>query len=123
MRDAGHTHPVVLTDSHGVPTFPDGYLGSISHKYGRAVAVATRAQVVGVGIDLEFDESHDEECLRTEVITKAEQPMLNRIRAAEPYLLSPATLVLAAKEAVYKAVYPITQTAFAFDEVELGFVS
>jgi 4'-phosphopantetheinyl transferase EntD len=116
------TRPVVGADGEGVPIFPVGYLGSIAHKHGRAVAAVTRTDTArGIGIDLEFDENHDEEGLRSEVVTAIELAALAPISASAPTLLSPATLVLAAKEAVYKAAFPITRTPFDFDEAELAF--
>lgn len=122
LAQAGCGRLVVEADEQGVPVFPTGYLGSIAHKHGRAVAAATRAEATrGVGIDLEFDENHDEESLRAEVVTAAELPALAAVSAADPALLSPATLMLAAKEAVYKAAFPITRTPFDFDETELAF--
>ncbi len=124
LRDAGHAAPVVVADEQGVPIFPAGYVGSIAHKHGRAVAIAAKtAAAQGIGIDLEFDENHDEESLVAEVITDVEQPRLAAICAAEPTILSPATLVLAAKEAVYKAVFQITRTTFDFDDAEVLFAT
>ncbi|WP_163868266.1 4'-phosphopantetheinyl transferase family protein [Myxococcus eversor] len=122
LRDAGHANPVVAADAQGVPIFPVGYVGSIAHKYGRAVAIAARSSAAqGLGIDLEFDENHDEASLAAEVITDVEQRWLAAVCAAEPMLLSPSTLVLAAKEAIYKAVFQITRTAFDFDDAEVRF--
>lgn len=120
LGQAGCGRLVVEADEQCVPVFPTGYLGSIAHKHGRAVAAVTRTQAArGVGIDLEFDENHDEESLRAEVVTPAELPTLAAVSAAHPALLSPATLVLAAKEAIYKAAFPVTRTPFDFDEAEL----
>jgi 4'-phosphopantetheinyl transferase EntD len=124
LRDAGLGAPVVVADEQGVPIFPAGYVGSIAHKHGRAVAIAAKTAVAhSIGIDLEFDENHDEESLVAEIITEVEQPRLATICAAEPTLLSPATLVLAAKEAVYKAVFQITRTTFDFDDAEVLFAT
>lgn len=123
LNEAGYTDPVVIAvDAQGVPLFPQGYVGSIAHKHGRAVASVARAEVVyGIGIDLEFDENHDENSLVAEVVTEVEQSELTSIRAAEPTILSPATLVLAAKEALFKAVFPVTRIKFGFDEASLIF--
>ncbi|WP_434299317.1 4'-phosphopantetheinyl transferase family protein [Corallococcus exiguus] len=122
LQDAGHAAPVVVADGQGVPLFPEGYVGSIAHKHGRAVAIAAKTTTAdGLGIDLEFDENCDEESLVAEIITEVERPGLAAIRAAEPTVLSPATLVLAAKESVYKAVFQITRTKFDFDDAELTF--
>jgi enterobactin synthetase component D len=107
LSQAGCGRLVVEADEQGVPVFPTGYLGSIGHKHGRAVAAVARTEIArGVGIDLEFDENHAEESLRAEVVTSAELPTLAAVSAAHPALLSPATLMLAA--AVYKAAFPLS---------------
>lgn len=119
---AGHPDAVIGRSSDGVPQFPLGYVGSISHKHERAVAIVGRSDgALGIGVDLEFDEGHDEAALSVEIFTTAESAALEHLRAGEPSLRSPATLGLAVKEAVYKAVYPITRTEFDFDDVEIFF--
>ncbi len=121
---AGLVDGTISVDDDGGPIFPRGYTGSIAHKHGRAVAVVGRTgSYDGIGVDLEYDEDRDEDKLAAEVVTASEERRLLDLRAVEPILSSPATLILAAKEAVYKAAFPITRKDFSFDEVELIFAS
>jgi 4'-phosphopantetheinyl transferase EntD len=121
LRAAGHPHPVIVTSDDGVPIFPDGYRGSISHKHWRAVAAVTSATAAsGVGVDLEFDDPAAEPDLRGVVVTPSEEPLLQVLRVCEPDLGSPATLLLSAKEAVYKAVFPLRRVRFDFDDLEVA---
>jgi 4'-phosphopantetheinyl transferase EntD len=103
----------------GLPIFPHGIVGSISHKHGWAVAVAGRSALTrSVGIDLEYDQERDEEDLLARVCTDAERPLVSRLLAAG--LRSPATWIHCAKEAVYKARFAVNQLAFDYNDVELS---
>jgi 4'-phosphopantetheinyl transferase EntD len=54
----GHTACSVLADSEGVPQWPVGIVGSISHKHLLSIAaIAPAANLRAIGIDLERDES------------------------------------------------------------------
>lgn len=118
---AGHSRPVVLADRDGVPVLPDGYVGSIAHKHGRAVAVVAPTDLVpAVGIDLEFDDQQDEAGLAMSVSLPTEAANFD-ILAADGDVTSPATLVLSAKEAVFKAVFPTLRGRFDFDDLILSF--
>jgi 4'-phosphopantetheinyl transferase EntD len=122
LQDAGHPTLAVTADEDGVPRFPDGYIGSIAHKHGRAVAVACRSTATtGIGIDLEFDECSDEADLLANVATSREVDSLDRLDPVGVTVASRATLVLSAKEALYKAVFPVLRSTFDFEDVELSF--
>jgi 4'-phosphopantetheinyl transferase EntD len=123
LRAAGHPGVAVGASPDGVPTLPDGYIGSIAHKHGRALAVVAGAAVAaGIGIDLEFDDALDDSDLRATVLVAAEVDQVATLAMAEPALASGVTLILAAKEAIYKAVFPVLRSPFDFDDVELTFV-
>jgi len=122
LRAAGHPPFAVTASCEGVPILPEGYLGSITHKHGRAVGVVARQGIAaGLGIDLEFDDGLDDADLRATVLTAREADEVAALATAEPNLVSIVTLVLAAKEAVYKAVFPLLRSPFDFDDVELTF--
>jgi 4'-phosphopantetheinyl transferase EntD len=121
LAGAGHSCPVVAISHEGFPVFPEGYVGSIAHKHGRAIAVVAQSVAGGIGIDLEFDDPGAEADLRQTVITKLEGPALQDIATAQPDLGSPSTLVLSAKEAVYKAVFPMRRKLFDFQDLYLDF--
>lgn len=123
LRQAGCAgNCAVASDARGVPLFPPGFVGSIAHKHGRAIAaIAKASSTSGLGVDLEFDEGLHDAALAEEVVTSSEVPQLAVLRAEHPSLVSTATLVLAAKEALFKAVFPITRTDFTFEDAEVAF--
>jgi 4'-phosphopantetheinyl transferase EntD len=86
------------------PLWPAGVTGSISHAAGLAAAVAAPAtsSVRGLGIDVELAASLDEE-LWPHVLTPAER---SRCLASDDPVVS-ATTVFCAKEATFKALYPL----------------
>lgn len=96
------------------PQWPPGISGSITHTRTLALAAVTRAPAL-IGIDLEPDDAvtqpmWDAVCLPTEraLIDAAPDPILM------------ATLIFCAKEAVYKAQYPLTHLLFGFNRIEIG---
>jgi 4'-phosphopantetheinyl transferase EntD len=119
---AGCSETLVLADDDGVPTFPVGYAGSIAHKEGRAISIVlATSNNVSVGIDLEFDSAlHDDDLLQGEAV-EAERQQFPALQAVDPSLRSIPTLVIAAKEALYKAVFPLLRHRFDFDEAEVAF--
>lgn len=118
LKATGVECPSVLADRDGVPVFPNGYMGSIAHKHGRAIAVVTTSRAVrGLGIDLEFDEASNEAELLGEVIGPSEQDEMPVLMFIERELRSPATLMIAIKEAIYKAVFPSHRVRFGFSDI------
>jgi 4'-phosphopantetheinyl transferase EntD len=110
----------VVASARGVPMYPCGYCGSITHKGGHAVAVAGLVtDITSVGIDLEFDMEPEEAELLSRVSTEREAMALDRLAAAG--IESPATLILGAKEALFKALNPLDGEARDFQDVELSF--
>lgn len=118
---AGHPGGVIVAGADGLPVFPAGYLGSISHKHGWAIAAAALVTTAaGVGIDLEFDEGQPDADLQAEVVLPSEEHFLDGVCTADPGITSPETLVLSAKEAIYKAVFPLRRVRFDFDDLQLA---
>lgn len=110
----------VVATARGVPMFPAGYCGSITHKGIHAVAVAgSTADVIAVGIDLELDAEPEESALLARVATEREAMASDRLVAVG--IESPATLILCAKEALFKALNPLDGEARDFQDVELSF--
>ena len=105
--------------SDRTPQWPEGYTGSISHTATRCVAVAVRLDTVAsVGIDVEPALLAD--AALYPFICRADQ--LAEL-AARTELPLPAwmALVFSAKEAFYKAYYPLMQRFLEFDEVRVTF--
>jgi 4'-phosphopantetheinyl transferase EntD len=97
------------------PLWPSGYVGSISHSGLLAIViVSNNPQLEGLGIDIE-PASPTPEATDRMVLTPAERGRL----AATGRLF--ATQVFSAKEAVYKAVNPISGSMIGFQDVELKF--
>ena len=114
LAQAGGPQVAILRGTHGAPQFPPGFSGSITHT-GRArtyaAAVATRQPLL-LGLDVELSEELSPE-LAERIATHAELDLARRI-SAEPGLLT-----FAAKEAVYKCVYPLCGRVLGFEEVRL----
>lgn len=109
----------VSADEDGVPIFPQGVVGSIAHKHQRGVAVVASERIFhSIGVDLEWDTREaDEDSLMTRVCSPGEERIEETLRNSG--VLSPATLILSAKEAVYKASFPVSRENFDFNDFAL----
>lgn len=111
-------HATLAIGQHRAPLWPEGYLGSISHGDGLAVAVATSSQEWrGVGIDIERILTND-----------AAQPLVAHLMTAAELAIGSAagltlerwlSLVFSAKESLFKALYPLVGRYFDFLDVEV----
>jgi 4'-phosphopantetheinyl transferase EntD len=99
----------------GAPIWPTGVVGSLSHDARVAVAtVAMQRDIGALGIDVEPAEP-----LPTDLLDIVATPH-ERLRIADdPY---GGRLLFVAKEAVYKAVYPIDQTFLDHHDVQINLV-
>lgn len=96
----------------GLPEWPKEVLGSLAHDEVYAVAaVGWRGRLVGLGVDIEPAEPLPEDLLDL-VLRPPEQSETEGDGVAR-------RLVFAAKEAVFKAVYPLNRTAFEYPDVEV----
>jgi 4'-phosphopantetheinyl transferase EntD len=106
----------VLRGAEREPLWPDGIVGSITHKRGwAAVALARTSVVYAVGCDLEEDEPLGEDLWRR-VLTPAEQRWLKQ-QANGGQL---AKVCFSAKECFYKAQFSLTRQWLGFLDVELS---
>jgi len=103
---------------HRAPLWPAGYLGSISHGDGLAIAVVTTARSWrGLGIDMErILTNAAAEPLVEHLMTAAEQAVGN---AAGLPLARWLSLVFSAKESLFKALYPGVGRYFDFLDAEV----
>lgn len=99
------------------PAWPPEVLASISHTKGVAVVVAApKREVELLGVDVEVDQDLAEHIHRV-VLTPTEQATL---AAGEPERRGRMALVhFSAKECLYKAQYPVTETFLEFQDVDL----
>jgi 4'-phosphopantetheinyl transferase EntD len=110
--------PIPRTSS-GAPEWPPGFVGSITHCAAyRAAAVAPAASVATIGIDAEPHERLPDGVLST--VTRSPEVA----HLADLARRHPGThwdrLLFCAKEAVYKAWFPLTQRWLGFEEAEVA---
>ena len=114
LKGLGQPECALPRGSGGAPTWPAGVVGSLAHDTRVAVAAVGRRDDVGaIGIDVEPAESLPPELLKL-VATPQEQLRIDD----DPYQ---GRLLFVAKEAVYKAVYPLDQRFLDHHDVEINF--
>jgi 4'-phosphopantetheinyl transferase EntD len=89
------------------PVWPSGVSGSITHTRTMALAVAVKGGCIGVDLEPHGAVTPD---LWSHILLPAERALA----AQNPAL---ATDIFCAKEAVYKAQYPLTKLLFGFDRI------
>jgi 4'-phosphopantetheinyl transferase EntD len=113
LAQLGHAECAVPRSAAGDPMWPAGIIGSLAHDARVAVAaIATQREIAAVGIDIEPAEHLPSELLEM-VATPAERRRIDD----EPY---GGRLLFVAKEAVYKAVYPLDRTFLEHHDVEVS---
>lgn len=116
LRRRGLEAGAIGSGQHGEPLWPTGVVGSITHCDGyRACAVARCEDVRALGIDAEPDEPLPDGVF--EQVAFGREPDLVADREAGVCL---DRLLFSAKEAVYKAWFPLTGRWLGFDDVELA---
>lgn len=107
----------IVNDDDRCPVWPEGVIGSITHTKGYCgVVVAKRGVAESVGVDVERDEAvrielFDKICTTEELSWLETRPEAQRGRLVRT--------VFSAKEAFYKAQYPLTRQYLGFHDVEL----
>jgi 4'-phosphopantetheinyl transferase EntD len=95
------------------PVWPRGVVGSITHHDGDCLAIVARNQrLAGLGLDLEARADLPGD-LWDEVLTAPEMAWLTSQIKPDRGLL--ARIIFSAKEAAYKALYPVTGKVVGFD--------
>jgi 4'-phosphopantetheinyl transferase EntD len=105
---------------HGEPLWPSGVVGSITHCEGyRACAVASARAVLTLGIDAERD-ARLSDGVWAQVAHGGERDL--RAATTSPGRAGPHldAVLFCAKEAVYKAWFPLARRWLGFDDVELS---
>jgi 4'-phosphopantetheinyl transferase EntD len=106
----------IASGERGEPVWPAGVVGSITHCRGfRACAVARAADVASVGIDAELHEPLPRGVLG-QVASERERAELS----ANGSDVHVDKLLFSAKEAVYKAWYPLARRWLGFEDVHLS---
>jgi 4'-phosphopantetheinyl transferase EntD len=113
LAQLGHSDWPLVKGAAGAPIWPAGIVGSLAHDRRVAIAaVARRREFVGVGVDVEPSEQLPADLLEM-VATPRERTKI----VDDPYR---GRLLFAAKEAVYKAVYPLDGTFLEHHDVEVS---
>jgi 4'-phosphopantetheinyl transferase EntD len=105
-------------DAAGGPCWPDGITGSITHANGFAsAAVAWTRDAASLGLDVERTMPSPQALKVARVIASDEE--LAIAERAMGDVAKAATVVFCAKEAVFKALYPLVRRRFGYAEVRL----
>jgi 4'-phosphopantetheinyl transferase EntD len=117
LAELGVPAAPILKGNKGEPCWPDGVVGSLTHCDGYRGAVVGRAeQVRSVGIDAE---PHGP--LPNGVLEAVSLPPERRELAAMPDALHGDRILFCAKEATYKAWYPLTRRWLGFEDARITF--
>ena len=112
---------LVLRDERGAPRWPAGFVGSITHTAGWTGAVAARTGwrhgIRSVGLDAEASAPLPRGVLDV-VASRRERRDLAHLELVDPATPWDAVL-FTAKEATYKAWYPLTGTVLSHDDIDV----
>ncbi|MFD5901075.1 4'-phosphopantetheinyl transferase [Streptomyces microflavus] len=121
MGPLGLEPVAVLHGKRGMPLWPDGIVGSLTHCDGyRAAALARAADVLSLGVDAE-PHAPLPEGVGELVVRPSERERFAGSRAGEAGGIHWDRLLFSAKESVFKTWYPLTLTELDFDEADLTF--
>jgi 4'-phosphopantetheinyl transferase EntD len=119
LADLGLEFQAIGRGSDGLPLWPAGYVGSISHCTGFCGAVAApQSKFAGLGVDAEPAERLSPNTLR-HVCAESELASFERLGLLPVGLW--AKLAFCAKEAFYKAWFPLMRQPLGFRDVAISF--
>lgn len=118
LEQLGLVRQPILPDEYGVPRWPEGVLGAISHSRGHCAALAAGSGAYRtLGLDLEKTNRLSPSAIKRTVHPDEEAYVQDNQRRA--------SLIFCAKEAFFKAQFPVWHThanfhdlVFAVDEAE-----
>jgi 4'-phosphopantetheinyl transferase EntD len=118
MASLGLPPVPLLSGERGAPRWPDGVVGSMTHCAGyRAAVVALSTVIHTVGIDAE-PHGPLPEGVENAIALPEERAMLARLATADP-TVHWDRMLFCAKEAVYKAWFPLTRKWLGFEEASI----
>lgn len=110
LAELGVDNVGILRAPSGAPVWPDGIIGSLAHDDDMAVAaVAPVGHISALGIDVEPAQP-----LPGDILALVTIPA-DRTDAADRHLAG--RILFAAKEAVYKAVYPLDREVLGYEDI------
>ncbi len=112
---------IVATNQHtGAPVWPWPFCGSISHSTQTTIAIAGNNQdFCNIGIDLESIGRITRQLWRKIMVPGEESLLIESSLSEEEF----ATLVFSAKESLFKAIFPLEQTFFSFQQAKCREIS
>lgn len=112
---------VVGQNADRSPSWPSGFVGSISHSRNWVIAVAANASnYLSLGVDVEaIVISSQAELLQRDIGQPAEWSLLTSVGLPMPIAF---TLLFSAKESFYKSWYPLHGRFLNFDDVVAGHI-
>lgn len=117
LAELGFPPVPILKGDKGEPCWPDGVVGSLTHCTGyRGAVVGRSTRVRSVGVDAE---PHD--VLPNGVLDAISLPEERREISALPGGLHWDRILFCAKEATYKAWYPLTKRWLGFEDAHIVF--
>jgi 4'-phosphopantetheinyl transferase EntD len=120
LTQLGLEPQAIPTGPRGAPQWPNGVVGSITHCDGlRASAVARTADLATVGIDAERNEPLPVHLLG-DIAMPEERPLLEMLAREDPRVCWDR-LLFCAKEAVYKAWFPLAERWLGFEDAIVTF--
>ena len=110
-------HQVIHRKDDGTPNWPRPWKGSISHKSGHVcVVLCHEKDAIGIGLDIESVTKFNMN-IRRKICTKDEELVMSIDRTTdESERRRLLCTIFAAKEALYKAMYPNGKTQFWFED-------
>jgi 4'-phosphopantetheinyl transferase EntD len=112
--------PTVQSGPAGEPIWPDGITGSITHCYPWSIVVAAKCSgEFVIGVDLESLLKSRRVDISAVICRKGELDWIS----AGNYFHERMAMIFSAKEALYKALYPVLQRYIDFKEVELSWLN
>lgn len=113
LEKAGFLRGPILPDAYGVPTWPNGAVACISHSRGYCGAIAAKgANYRTLGLDLEKTDRLSPSAIKR-TVHPSEQVYVQDSQKK-------ASLFFCAKEAFFKAQFPIWHTHANFHDLELA---
>jgi 4'-phosphopantetheinyl transferase EntD len=117
LNELGMPPVPILKGEKGEPCWPDGVVGSLTHCAGyRGAVVGRRDEVRSVGIDAE---PHD--VLPNGVLEAVSLPVERDALITMPAGLHWDRILFCAKEATYKAWFPLTHRWLGFEDAHISF--
>ncbi|MEU4472143.1 4'-phosphopantetheinyl transferase superfamily protein [Micromonospora sp. NPDC023888] len=119
LAKLGHPAVPLTAGERGAPRWPDGVVGSITHCAGYRAAVAAPATLLSaVGVDAEPHEALPTGILDA-IAGTGERDLIAQLRANDP-TVHWDRLLFCAKEAVYKAWFPLTRRWLGFEDAAVS---